>query len=104
MRINMGQELVIGGYVAAPKNFDSIIVGYYERDDLIYVACVQAGFVPALRGKVFERFHKLEIKTCLCLLKIESEPKFESVRRVKWSVCTDRTGTGYDRNRALLPP
>jgi ATP-dependent DNA ligase len=34
MRINKGQELMIGGYVPAPKNFDSIIVGYYERDDL----------------------------------------------------------------------
>jgi bifunctional non-homologous end joining protein LigD len=64
MRINKGQELVIGGYVPAPKNFDSIIVGYYERDDLIYIARVRAGFVPALRVKVFERFHKLEIKTC----------------------------------------
>ena len=31
-------------YVPAPKNFDSIIVGYYERDDLIYVARVRAGF------------------------------------------------------------
>ena len=65
MRINKGQELVIGGgYVPAPKNFDSIIVGYYERDDLIYVARVRAGFVPALRVKVFERFQKLEIGTC----------------------------------------
>jgi hypothetical protein len=64
MRINKGQELVIGGYVPAPKNFDSIIVGYYERNDLIYVARVRADFVPALRVKVFERFHKLEIKTC----------------------------------------
>ena len=35
MRINKGQELVIGGYVPAPKNFDSIIVGYYKRNDLI---------------------------------------------------------------------
>jgi len=64
MRINKGQELVIGGYVPARKNFDSIIVGYHKRDDLIYVARVGNGFVPALRAKVFERFHKLEIKTC----------------------------------------
>jgi bifunctional non-homologous end joining protein LigD len=64
MRINKGQELVIGGYVPARKNFDSIIVGCYARDDLIYVARVRAGFIPALRVKVFERFQKLEIKTC----------------------------------------
>lgn len=64
MRINKGQELVIGGYVPTANNFDSLIVGYYARDDLIYVARVRNGFVPALRAKVFERFHKLEIKTC----------------------------------------
>jgi DNA ligase D-like protein (predicted ligase) len=64
MRINKGQELVIGGYVPTAKNFDSLIVGYYEGDDLIYVARVRNGFVPPLRAKVFERFHNLEIKTC----------------------------------------
>ena len=64
MRINKGQELVVGGYVPASKNFDSLIVGYYEGDDLIYVARVRNGFVPALRVKVFERIRKLEIKTC----------------------------------------
>jgi DNA ligase D-like protein (predicted ligase) len=64
MRINKGIELVIGGYVPTGKNFDSVIVGYYERNDLIYVARVRNGFVPALRAKVFERFHKLEIETC----------------------------------------
>ena len=55
MRINKGQELAVGGYVPASKNFDSLIVGYYEGDDLIYVARVRSGFVPALRVKVFER-------------------------------------------------
>ena len=64
MRINKGQELVIGGYVPAPKNFDSLIVGYYEGDDLVYIARVRNGIVPALRVKVFERLHGLEIKTC----------------------------------------
>jgi bifunctional non-homologous end joining protein LigD len=64
MRINKGRELVIGGYVPAGKNFDSLIVGYYDGDDLIYVARVRNGFVPALRAKVFERIRKLEIKTC----------------------------------------
>ncbi len=64
MRINRGQEFVIGGYVPAGKNFDSLIVGYYEGEDLIYVARVRNGFVPALRAKVFERFEKLEIKAC----------------------------------------
>jgi ATP-dependent DNA ligase len=55
---------VIGGYVPTGKNFDSLIVGYYEGDDLIYVARVRSGFIPALRARVFERFQTLEIKTC----------------------------------------
>jgi DNA ligase D-like protein (predicted ligase) len=65
MRINQGQELVIGGYVPAGRNFDSLVVGYYEGAALlIYVARVRNGFVPALRAKVFERFKGLESETC----------------------------------------
>jgi len=64
MRINKGQELVIGGYVPAGGNFDSLVAGYYEGEDLIYVARVRNGFVPASRAKVFQRFEGLEIKTC----------------------------------------
>jgi bifunctional non-homologous end joining protein LigD len=64
MRLNKGQELVIGGYVPAGRNFDSVIVGYYENDDLMYAARVRNGFVPALRTRVFEHFRGLEIDTC----------------------------------------
>ena len=49
MRVNQGQELIIGGYVPAPKNFDSIVVGYYEGKKLMYVARVRNGFMPASR-------------------------------------------------------
>jgi len=31
MRVNQGQEFVIGGYTPGPKNFDALIFGYYER-------------------------------------------------------------------------
>jgi len=34
MRVNKSRALVLGGYVANGKNFDSIVVGYYEGDDL----------------------------------------------------------------------
>jgi DNA ligase D-like protein (predicted ligase) len=64
MRINKGQELVIGGYIPAGKNFDSLIVGYYEKGELLYTARVRNGFVPALRVKIFEHFQNLEITTC----------------------------------------
>jgi ATP-dependent DNA ligase len=28
MRVNQGQEFVIGGYTPSPKNFDALVIGY----------------------------------------------------------------------------
>jgi ATP-dependent DNA ligase len=58
-RINRGQEFVIGGYIPGPHGFDSLIVGYYRGNDLVYVARVRNGFVPLLRRQVFERIRGL---------------------------------------------
>ena len=58
-RANRGQELVIGGYIPEPHGFDSLIVGYYRGKDLIYVARVRNGVVPASRRQVFERIRHL---------------------------------------------
>jgi bifunctional non-homologous end joining protein LigD len=58
-RVNRGQELVIGGYVPGTHGLDSIMVGYYKGDDLIYVARVRNGFVPASRRQMFEMLRLL---------------------------------------------
>jgi ATP-dependent DNA ligase len=44
----------------APKNFDSIVVGYYEGKQLLYVARVRNGFTPASREALFKRFRRLD--------------------------------------------
>ena len=44
MRINQGQEFVIGGYTLTPKNFDALNFGYYEGEKLTYVARTRNGF------------------------------------------------------------
>lgn len=64
MRVNKGQEFVVGGYVAAGNNFDSIIVGCYNEADLIYVARVRNGFTPALRDSVFKHLSSRQTGTC----------------------------------------
>jgi bifunctional non-homologous end joining protein LigD len=64
LRVNQGEELVIGGYTPSGRNFDTIVVGYYEGDQLIYVARVRNGFVPASRQALFRRFAGLQIETC----------------------------------------
>ena len=58
-RVNRGQELVIGGYIPGPHGLDSLIVGYYRGKDLVYVARVRNGFVPASRRQVFEKIRCL---------------------------------------------
>jgi DNA ligase D-like protein (predicted ligase) len=63
-RLNRGQELVIGGYTPGAHGFDSIIIGYYKEDDLIYVARVRNGFVTASRRQVFEKLRPLVIPNC----------------------------------------
>jgi hypothetical protein len=49
MRIGGGQEFVIGGFTPSPKNFDAILVGYFQRNQLMFAARVRNGFVPSLR-------------------------------------------------------
>lgn len=64
LRANRRQELVIGGFVPASSNFDSILVGYYRGRDLMYAARIRAGFVPALRQSVFSQFRGLATTKC----------------------------------------
>jgi ATP-dependent DNA ligase len=63
-RVNRGQELVIGGYIPGAHGLDSIIVGFYRGDDLIYVARVRNGFVPASRRRIFEELRHLVMPEC----------------------------------------
>jgi DNA ligase D-like protein (predicted ligase) len=64
MRVNQGQELVIAGYTPSPKNFDALVIGYYQADKLIYAARTRNGFTPASRADLFKKLKPLEIKEC----------------------------------------
>jgi bifunctional non-homologous end joining protein LigD len=64
MRVNRGQEFVIGGYTHGTKTFDALVFGYYEGTRLIYVARTRNGFTPATRAQLFRKFNGLEIDRC----------------------------------------
>jgi DNA ligase D-like protein (predicted ligase) len=64
MRVNRGQEFVIGGYTHGTKTFDALVIGYYEVGKLIYVARTRNGFTPASRGQLFRKFKGLEVAHC----------------------------------------
>jgi ATP-dependent DNA ligase len=63
-RVNLGQEFVIGGYFPGPHGIDSLIVGYYDGDRLMYVARTRNGFVPASRRLVFSKLKHLVTPIC----------------------------------------
>jgi DNA ligase D-like protein (predicted ligase) len=63
-RVNLGQEFVIGGYFPGPHGIDSLIVGYYDGDRLMYVARTRNGFVPASRRQVFSKLKHLVTPAC----------------------------------------
>jgi bifunctional non-homologous end joining protein LigD len=64
MRINQGQEFVVGGYTIGTRTFDALIVGYYENGRLLYAARIRNGFTPAIREQLFRRFRGLETPEC----------------------------------------
>src|SRR4029453_18179393 len=64
MRINQGQEFVIGGCTVGTKKFDALIIGYYEGARLIYSARTRNGFSPTVREQLFTRFRPLRTTEC----------------------------------------
>ena len=64
MRVNRGQEFVIGGYTRGTKTFDALVFGYYEGNKLIYAARTRNGFTPVTRAQLFKKFKGLEIPEC----------------------------------------
>ncbi len=64
MGVNQGQEFVIAGYTVSLKNFDALVIGYYENGKLIYAARTRNGFTPASRAQLFKKLKPLEIAEC----------------------------------------
>lgn len=64
MRVNQGQEFVIGGYTPGTRAFDALVIGYYQDGKLLYAARTRNGFTPALRAQIFRKFKGLETDVC----------------------------------------
>ncbi|HUP39339.1 MAG TPA: non-homologous end-joining DNA ligase [Vicinamibacterales bacterium] len=63
-KVQLRQEFVIGGYKPENRNFQSIVVGYYEHKKLRFAARVRAGFTAAQRAALFEVLHPLKVEKC----------------------------------------
>jgi DNA ligase D-like protein (predicted ligase) len=63
-KVKLRQEFVIGGYKPENRNFQSIVVGYYERKKLRFAARVRSGFTPPQRTALFDLLLPLRIADC----------------------------------------
>jgi bifunctional non-homologous end joining protein LigD len=60
MRINRGQEFVIGGYTFGTNTFDALIFGYFDAHGrLMYAGRTRSGFTPAGRAQLLMKFRPL---------------------------------------------
>ena len=64
MRVNQGQEFVLGGYTVSGKTFDALVLGYYENGNLLYASRTRNGFTPATREELFKKMRPLQIAEC----------------------------------------
>ena len=64
VRFAQRQEFVVGGYKPGLRNFDSLVVGYYDGTSLVSAGKVRAGFTPDARRSLFDRLHPLGSRRC----------------------------------------
>jgi ATP-dependent DNA ligase len=64
LKINLGQEFVVGGYIPSNLGLDSLVIGFYRGKDLIYAGRVRAGFIPATRRTVLNKIKHLATARC----------------------------------------
>lgn len=64
LKINQGQEFVVGGYRMGKKYFDNLAIGYYDKNRLLFIAKLKNGFTPAAKKAIHDRLKKLETTKC----------------------------------------
>jgi bifunctional non-homologous end joining protein LigD len=64
LKLNKGQEFVIGGYKPDADSFLSILVGYYDGKKLIFAGKVRQGFNPVGRARLLKEMQPFLTTTC----------------------------------------
>jgi len=65
LKLEEQQEFVIGGYRPdGPDSLDALLVGYYERGELMFAGKVRAGFIPPVRREVLRKLKPLRVAEC----------------------------------------
>ena len=96
LRTNMEQEFVIGGYVPGSRGFDALLVGIYEKRELIFVAKVKNGFVPRIRDESSRLLSHCKLTSATSRICLRNGPRDGRVdnRRENGAMSLDQTETG----------
>ena len=79
LRANLEQEFVIGGYIPGARGFDALLVGVYEKKDLIFVAKVKNGFVPRIRDELFPTLKALQTAHSACTVPVQESAREKDI-------------------------
>jgi bifunctional non-homologous end joining protein LigD len=85
------QEFVIGGYTrpqGTRAHFGAILVGYYQKRELIYAGKVGTGFDQKLLRSLYERFRKLTREDCPFANLPEKRSRFGGLTAAEMRRCT----------------
>ncbi len=64
-KTNQAQELVVGGYRPGSKHhFDNLAIGYYEGNQLLFIAKLKNGFTSEAKDEIYQRLQKLRADKC----------------------------------------
>jgi bifunctional non-homologous end joining protein LigD len=64
VKFDQSQEFVIGGYNPDGKTFQSLLLGYYDGDKLVFAGKVRQGFNPSSRATLMKQFQPLLADRC----------------------------------------
>jgi ATP-dependent DNA ligase len=100
MRVNQGQELVIAGYTLSAKNFEALVIGFYQDCRLMYAASTRDGYTPASRAGLFKKLKPLEFEECQRIGSLNpldvTAHLFASMEKLNWKQSTSTYATGWD--------
>ncbi len=64
LKLDQDQDFVVGGYSGIAAKMDSLVVGYYEGDQLQFCGRIRNGFNPHIRRLLTPRLRELSASTC----------------------------------------
>jgi ATP-dependent DNA ligase len=65
VKFNRRREFVVGGFKPNANGFESLLVGYYEGQKLMFASKVRAGLTPHTRADLFPMLKALVQPKCL---------------------------------------